>query len=315
MQILERDALCYTNSARLSPAAWVEPGEVFLARTELCSGPWLQSPQDRWTPRRSMDSPGSNPCVCAGVKGAKPGDLLAVDLLEVRPGELGYTGFAGWRNPLCQEIWPNDWDVVTRTVEIRDGFVRWDDRLALPVRPMVGTLATAPRQGEFPCSHQGRYGGNMDIQEVTGGATVYLPVEVEGALLQIGDVHAIMGDGEINRGGGIECRGEVLLRVRVLDRPPDFDWIRLEDRDYLMTAACTGDLRESFAQAARQLVLWMVQGFAFTPQEAYLLLGQVLESRCTAYVNPLYTVICKVKKEYLRPRQWGGKGAKGGTGQ
>ena len=47
----------------------------------------------------------------------------------------------------------------------------------------------------------------------------------------------------------------------------------------------------------------------------YLLLGQVLESRCTAYVNPLYTVICKVKKEYLRPRQWGGKGAKGGTGQ
>lgn len=301
MQILDRDTLYYSHSRENTPSITVEPGEVFLARTELCSGGWLGDIGDRWHPRRSEENGGSNPCVCAAVRGAKPGDLLAVDILEVRPDRLGYTGFAGWRNPLSQEIWPNDWDVVTKTVEIRDGFVHWDDRLTLPVRPMVGTLSTAPGEGSFPCTYAGRFGGNMDIQEVTAGTTVYLPVETEGALLQIGDVHAAMGDGEINRGGGIECRGEVLLRARVVPRPEGFDWIRLEDKEYLMAAACTEDLRESFTLAARQLITWMTGDFGLTPQEAYLLLGQVMESRCTAYVNPVYTVICKIRREYLRP--------------
>ena len=121
--------------------------------------------------------------------------------------------------------------------------------------------------------------------------------------LQIGDVHAVMGDGEINRGGGIECRGEVLLRARLVKRSRGFDWIRLENQDYLMAAACTPDQREAFALAARQLITWMTEDFRFTPQEAYLLLGQVLESRCTAYVNPVYTVICKIKREYLQPKE------------
>ena len=71
----------------------------------------------------------------------------------------------------------------------------------------------------FRNSWPGTFGGNMDVQEVAIGATVYLPVYVPEALLHIGDVHAMQGDGEINCGGGIECRSEVRLKVDLLPRP------------------------------------------------------------------------------------------------
>ena len=67
---------------------------------------------------------------------------------------------------------------------------------------MIGVLGTAPELEVFSNAWPGPHGGNMDVQEVCPGATVYLPVNVPGALLHIGDVHAIQGDGEINCGGG-----------------------------------------------------------------------------------------------------------------
>jgi len=301
MQVIRREHAIYNCQSRQNrPAAAVAPGEIFAVETQLCGGGWLQGPHDRWDPGKSK---GPNLCSCIEVTGARPGQLLAVELLTVEPGELGYTGFAGWRNSLSQEIWPNDWDVVTKTVTIRGGFVQWSDRLRLPVAPMVGALGTAPDGPGVSCALADRHGGNMDLQEVRAGTTVTLPVNAEGALLHLGDMHALMGDGEINRGGGIECAGRVTLRVALRERPAWYDWIWLDDPDYLMTAACEADPKASFCTAARQLMLRMIHEYGFTRQEAYLLLGQVLESRCSVYVSPMYTVVCKVKRSFLHPQE------------
>lgn len=299
MQVVTRQQLYNTQSKENTPSITVKSGEIFLVETELNGGPWLQSLEDRWEPSKSQ---GPNLCGCVAVEGAEPGQLLAVELLAVETGSLGYTGFAGWRNQLSQEIWPNQWDVVTKTVAIADGFVQWSDSLRLPVQPMVGTLGTAPAGEGISCALADRHGGNMDLQEVRAGTTVYLPVNVAGALLHVGDVHAIMGDGEINRGGGIECRGRVTLRTRLLPRPQGYDWIHLDDKDSIMTAACLGDPKSSFCAAANQLIGRMCREFGFSQQEAYLLLGQVLESRCTVYVSPMYTVVCKIARQFLGPR-------------
>jgi amidase len=297
MKIATRDKV-YGYHNRLNESQFtVLPGEVFTAETELCTGSWLTSPGDTWTPDQSCAE--ANPTVCVAVEQAMPGDVLAVHILDIRPGPVGYTGFDMKMNPLAQRITGSDWPLTTKTVEIRDGFVLWGDGLRLPVRPMIGTLGTAPQGTPVANKAGGSHGGNMDVQEVCVGNTVYLPVFVPGALLHIGDAHAIQGDGEINCGGGVECRAEVVCRVDVLRKPQAMEWPRIENDKFIMAVACCETVEDSFYAAARELLGWMTESYGFSPREAYLLMGQVMEARCTQFVNPTRTYICSMAKRYL----------------
>jgi amidase len=169
---------------------------------------------------------------------------------------------------------------------------------------MIGTLGTAPEFETLRNTKAGNYGGNMDVNEVTAGSTVYLPVFVDGALLHVGDVHAVQGDGEINVGGGIECRATVRLVADILPRPASMKWVRIEDDRYIMAVACGRSVEECFYSAAREILEWMVESYGFTVEEAYLLMGQVMEARCTQFVNPTRTYICKVPKAFLLPQDF-----------
>lgn len=301
MRYVTRDVTYNTMDKNHPPAATVVSGETVQIQTELNGGSWLQSPEDRWEPAKSQ---GPNLCTVVAVEDAHPGDTLKVEILDVKPEGLGYTGFAGWRTPLSRQIWPNDWDVVTKTVTIDTEGVNWSPRLKLPLKPMIGTLGTAP-DGEALSNYYAYHtGGNMDVQEMCPGTTIYLPVCVEGALLHVGDVHAIMGDGEIPHGGGIECRSTVTLRLTVEKGYRAKEWLRAENEEYIMTIANEIKMKNSFCGAARELIAWMRDGYGFTPQEAYLLLGQVMEARCTMLHGddgPFSPYICKIAKKYLRP--------------
>lgn len=284
------------HSRHNEPQITVQPGQEFLAETELCTGGWLLSQDDAWTPDKTS---ALNPTVVIAVQGAQPGDLLAVDILEITPDSLGYTGFVNASNPLASRILPRDWGLNVKTVRIDHQHVHWSDCLKLPLAPMIGTLGTAPKQETLSNAKGGPHGGNMDVQEVRAGSTVYLPVEVEGALLHVGDAHALQGDGEINCSGGIECRAVVRLRTRLMKRPPVYRCVRIEDEKYLMTVACERTPEESFHTAAEQMMQWMADEYAFTLPDAYLLMGQVMEARCTQFVNPTSSYICKMPKGVL----------------
>jgi acetamidase/formamidase len=283
------------NQATLS----VSPGETFIAETELCSGDWLESVEDRWHPGIGF---GPNPAVVVEIKGAQPGDMLAVHIEDIRVDGLGYTGFGPGMTPFPDWLRHKEWGVVTKTVRIRDGWIEWADDLKLPVQPMIGTLGTAPALEVFSNAWPGKHGGNMDIQEVRTGATVYLPVYVPGALLHIGDAHAIQGDGEINCGGGIECRAEARLTVDLEARPERMTWPRIVDDVHVTAVGCARPAEDAFRIAVEQLIYWMADEYGMSEQEAHLLLGQVLEARCTQFVDPLYTYVAKIKREYLATR-------------
>lgn len=283
-----------------TPSGTVEDGEKFIVETELCGGDWLNNKTDLWDPSKSK---GPNRCTVVEIKDAKVGDTLAVDIIDVKPDKLGYTGFAGWRNELSRLIYPNDWDVVTKTVEIHDDYIDWSPELKLPIIPMIGTIATATSGEDQTTQYAYQNGGNMDVQEITNGTTLYLPINVDGALLHVGDCHAIMGDGEIPHGGAIECRAAVTLRVRLIKGYKANKWLRAENDEYIMTIANNIKIKESFTEACKELIDWMVEDYNFTPQEAYLLLGQVLEARCTMLHGdsaPFSPYICKIKKKYLK---------------
>ena len=286
------------HSKNNQPQITVKPGEEFIADTQIASGgDWLHSIDDLWSSEKNV---GCNPTVCVAVEGAAPGGLLAVDILDITPDALGYTAYSGGGG-LPSAIWPgNDWGINTRTVRIEGRFVHWDDKLKLPIRPMIGTLGTAPAGEPIHNSCGGRHGGNMDIQEVRAGTTVYLPIEVPGALLHIGDAHAIQGDGEINGAGGIECGSTARLRVRLLEKPRNMRYVRMEDAEYIMTAACEKTTDESFYAASREMIEWMTESYGFEARDAYLLMGQVLEARVTQYVNPTRSYIVKMPKWALK---------------
>ncbi|MFW6269308.1 MAG: acetamidase, partial [Bacillota bacterium] len=103
----------------------------------------------------------------------------------------------------------------------------------------------------------------------------------------------------INGAGGIECRSLLTLKVDIIKKPKNMNWIRIESDDYIMTVSCCRSVEESFYEAACEMIFWMVNGFNYTENEAYLLMGEVMEARCTQFVNPTRTYICKMPKKYL----------------
>lgn len=299
MKTADRDVL-YHEISRFNPVTLeVSPGETFQVKTELNSGPWLQHASDIWTPEKS--SSGSNPSSgCIYIQGAKPGDMLAITILNIQLANIGYTASAPSQNLYPSWLRKQEWGVITRTVKIEDGFVLWSDKIKIPVQPMVGVIGTAPACGAPKTVENGPFGGNMDIQEVTIGNIVYLPVFVEGGLLHVGDLHAVMGDGEICGAGGIETRGTVTLRVEVQEQAPGMLWPRIESPEEIISIGCEKPAEEAFRIALQEMIKWMVHGYGFSEPEAFLLLAQILHARCTQFVDPLYTYICKVKKQYLR---------------
>ncbi len=296
MRRVSREIVYRAHSRFNQPTLTVSPGEAFLAETELCSGPWLQSIDDVFSPEKGS---GPNPTVVVAVAGAQPGECLAVHIEKIALDRVGYTALTPGCNSFPDWIRHTAWGVVTKTVAIEDGYVLWSDTLRLPVAPMIGTLGTAPEVEVFSNAWPGPHGGNMDVQEVRPGATVYLPVRVPGALLHIGDVHAIMGDGEINGGGGIECRAEVTLRVDLVPKPRRMAWPRIEDATHIMTVGCARPAEDAFRIAVEQLIYWLADSYGMAEPDAFLLLGQILEARCTQFVDPLYSYVAKVRKEYL----------------
>jgi amidase len=298
MKTATKDRLSYLHSPHSEPAITVEPGEIFRVETELCTGSWLQKAEDRFDPNNR--SPG-NPTVVVKIAGALPGERLAVEILDIKLGPLGYTGFQDTPNSVARLIYNRDWGLTTRTVRIENNEVLWSNRLRLPVKPMIGTLGTAPATESLSNTKAGPHGGNMDAQEVTVDSTVYLPVAVPGALLHIGDCHAIQGDGEINNGGGIECRATVTLRTSRVQKPARTNCVRIENDTHIMAIACERSLEESFYLASRELFCWLVDSYDFSEEEAYLLMGQIMEARCTQFVNPTRTYICKLPRKFLIP--------------
>jgi len=300
MQVQKKDVLYGEISRHNAVTMRVASGETFKVETELNSGPWLKSVDDIYNPYIKAN-PG-NPCSgCIYVENAKPGDMLKISIIDIELEDVGYTCWRIKNNTyphLTNTRTPNN---VTKTVSVKDGFIHWGGGVKIPVSPMIGVIGTAPATGAYGTAALGPYGGNMDVQEVGIGNVLYLPVYMEGALLHLGDVHAIQGDGEICGAGGIEIRSVCTLKAEVMPAPERMVYPRLEGDDWIATVGVAKPMEEAFNIAVNELVNWMTDEYGFTPHDAVLLLGQVLEARCTQVVDPLFSYVAKIKKEYLKP--------------
>ena len=162
------------------------------------------------------------------VEGAKPGDMLTVEVLDMKVDGLGFSSLWPGIGIFPDWVRHKEFGIKTQVVEVKDGVVHWNDKLKLPVRPMIGVIGVAPVHGAVLTVDNGTHGGNLDVQEITTGNKIMLRVHHEGAHLFLGDCHAIQGDGECVGMGAVEIAAELEVRVSLSPAPARMSWPRIE---------------------------------------------------------------------------------------
>ena len=171
-------------------------------------------------------------------------------------------------------------------------------RFILPLEPMLGCLGVAPPRGQIiATSTSSTHGGNMDYRGFVSGVTVYFPVFVPGALLFMGDGHAVQGDAEIV-GTGIEVSFDVQFTVQLL-KGKKINWPRAENDIYIMTAGNARPLDQALQHATTEMVRWLQEDFGLDARAAHILMGQCVEYDVGNVFDPAYTMVCKLKKQFL----------------
>lgn len=233
------------------------------------------------------------------IAGAAPGDMLKIEIVGMELDERGYTSLWPGHGMFPDWVRCKEWGIQTRVVDVIEGYVHWNNRLKLPVKPMVGVIGVAPVHGAVLTVDNGTHGGNLDVQEVTTGSTIMLRVNRPGAHFFIGDCHALQGDGEAVGMGAIEIGANVTLRVSLAKAPIRLGHPRIETETHICTLGCARPLEDAMRIAFAEMIYWLHDEWGLPEPEAYLLLAQIAEARCTQMVNPKYTYICKVPKSIL----------------
>ena len=172
-------------------------------------------------------------------------------------------------------------------------------RFRVPLKPMLGCIAAAPSisQAPPPTGDSGFFGGNMDFNEVSEGATVYLRVSNPGALLYFGDGHAAQGDGELN-GNALETSMDVELAVDVIPNKRIAD-PRIETPDAIITMGLDGSLDAAFEEATGDMAAWLAEDYKLTPSEVAQVIGAGAEYKVSEVADRNAGVVLKLNKKYL----------------
>jgi len=169
----------------------------------------------------------------------------------------------------------------------------------VPLRPMLGCVGVAPRFDSPPISSRDEdyFGGNLDFAEVTDGATVLLPVSVPGALLYLGDAHAVQGDGELN-GSALETSLDIEVSVELL-RGKRWKVPRVETDQYIMSLGLEGSLDAALATATSDLSEWLETEYKLKAEDVPPILGTAIEYRIAEIADRNVNVVAKLRKERL----------------
>ena len=243
------------------------------------------------------------------VEGAERGDTLRVRFDRIRPNRTrGVTGGVVAPNVVdpgfVPELGPRDsedwWtlDLERGTARLENPPPGLESLGELTLDPMLGCFGVAPPQGQaISCATSGEHGGNMDYRGFREGVTVDLPVFAEGALLHVGDGHALQGDGEIV-GTGIEVSMDVELSVEVL-KGKTIGWPRAEDETFVMAVGNARPLDQAVQHATTELLRLLQDDYGLDYRAGSALLGQCIRYDVGNVFDPAYTMVAKVEKALL----------------
>jgi acetamidase/formamidase len=293
----------------VKPVRSVAPGTVLELWTEDAFAGKVRRPEDLVS--KVIEFPFVNPQTGPfHVEGAEPGDTLAVHFVSIEPARdqaasttiplfgalTGSSHTPTLQPPLDELVWIYEVDRGRRTVTYRA--LRSDFSVELPMDPMHGTVGVAPaafeaRSSLVPDAH----GGNLDTPEMRAGTTCYLGVNVEGALLSLGDGHCRQGEGE-SCGVAVEAAMDTVVIVDLV-KGAATPWPRLETDAAVMSAGSARPLEDAFRIAQVDLVGWLAEQYGLDPLDGYQLVTQAAQSPIANVCDPNYTVVSKLAKRYL----------------
>jgi acetamidase/formamidase len=288
-------------SGAIAPALHIHPGDTIKTTTVDAGG------RDAKNTRRSMGgNPETGPFY---VEGAMPGDTLAIKFHRIRLNrdsagsgdrivpsavQAGY-----YRNAKFDDKFNSEWKLdreagygmLAKPSEHLKNF-------KVKLQPMLGCIGVAPPANQsFRSGWLGSWGGNMDYNGVREGVTVYLPVYQEGALLFVGDGHALEGDGELN-GDALETSMDVEFTVNLI-RGKSTQAPRFESDEYLMASGIAGSLQDALQQATTELARWLERDYKLTPNESGIVLGTSIRYDIAEVVDPQLHIVAKISKQVL----------------
>jgi acetamidase/formamidase len=289
------------------PVAHVGAGSILEANSLDCFGNALQKPGDPFS-NIKIDNPLTGPFY---IDGAEPGDTLVVHILDLQVDSAQGVGTFGpgfgaansthytpmlEKEPLPEKAWyyPIDAERKMITFQALDS----NFKVEFPMHPFLGCIGVAPANGEARSSIvPAEFGGNMDAPEVSVGNTLYLPVNVKGALFYFGDGHAAMGDGEV-AGSAVEVPMKARFKFDLV-KGCRTGWPRFENERELMTTGIYRPVDDAVRIAVTEMVRWVHREYGLSELDAYELFSKVGRLHLTEMVDPNYVVVASIDKKYL----------------
>lgn len=292
-------------SGAIAPVLHINPGDTIRTTTVDAGG------RDAAGVARSLGgNPETGPFY---VEGAMPGDTLAIKFHRIRlnrdsagSGDRIVPSAVQpdyYRDAKFQEDFNSQWK-LDREANLGT-LSKPTDRLKnfkVKLQPMLGCVGVAPPANQaFRSGWLGSWGGNMDYNGLREGVTVYLPVYREGALLFVGDGHALEGDGELN-GDALETSMDVEFTVDLI-RGKSTQGPRFENDEFLMASGIAGSLQEAMQQATTELARWLERDYKLSPNESNIVLGTSIRYDIAEVVDPQVHIVAKVSKAVLATLQ------------
>jgi acetamidase/formamidase len=237
------------------------------------------------------------------IEGARPGDALKIDVLELKPLGWGWTALLPEFGILWREIkdpWLKVWTLDTNYVEMPNGS-RFD------LHPMIGCMGVAPaKDGDYASITPTNAAGNIDVRYLNVGSSLIVPVFNDGALLSAADGHALQGEGEIC-GTAIECPMEMTLKIELI-KDARLEWPELLVKDtfpaaegYRIFTGIGPDLMEAARDSVRHAISPLAKALNVDELTAYGLLGVVGELRIHEIVDePHWIVGCMLPRRLFQ---------------
>jgi len=281
----------YNMSKDNAPVLTVPKGSKIEFETADALGGQIQSADDRLD---SLDWSRINPATGpVYVEDAMPGDVLSVKIEKIEVPDFGVM-VAGSGMGVSGSILDGSY---TKIIPIKDDVAIFSDKIKIPLNKMIGVIGTAPKDGAIGCGVPDLHGGNMDCKEIKEGATVLLPVNVPGALLALGDLHAAQADGEICV-TGIEVSGKVTVTVDVI-KNQTLPLPMIISDTHVMTLASDEDLDKAADMAAINMVSYLRDTCGFSAHEAAMLVSLAGDVRICQVVDPKKTARVEMPKCYI----------------
>ncbi len=245
------------------------------------------------------------------VEGAMPGDVVAITIKRLRINrdwaisDSAFVDRALTLNYVSEnkQEWKNTrWHLdVEKQIATLENPPEHLKNFTVQLHPMLGCVGVAPNPWRAPVQTQdsGSIGGNMDFNGITEGATVFLRVQQPGALLYLGDAHAVQGDGELN-GNALETSMDIEFTVDV-QREKNIGTPRVENAEYLMAMGLSGSLDDAFREATSELASWLQKDYSLSSAEVASVLGASIEYKISEVADRNVGVVAKIRKSSLAP--------------